>query len=320
MQSATAAVSCLLFFAAVQASAAEAVGPTCTKKSTKEDKFDCSKTGCCEDASLTCFLKDHTWGECLADCAKGKHADDPKEFRTAWSCSQAARGKKGEVLVKEYGQCGGMLAGQGETPYEGPKTCEEGCRCMKQNKWISSCRPRVNGVACGGKNMTRVGKAVVSNVFKINDKIQAMFAGLWYNAKIDEIHEDGSYRVSWATDNFLTATTVERKQLRHMKEEKFDDVDEEEDDDTETDDDGDLQEKVLSDAIPAGDNSLASTRVAPMGRWAIMSSAALMVLASVALAMKRKLSSVPPLQFSDRAVYERTPELDADGESAAAAC
>jgi len=89
----------------------------CIAASTKDDKIDCSKSGCCKDEGYTCFLKDPSYGECLKDCKKGPHEDDPKEKRTAWSCTTVEKDKiSGDIVIKEYGQCGGMLSGQGMTP------------------------------------------------------------------------------------------------------------------------------------------------------------------------------------------------------------
>jgi len=200
---------------------------------------------------MTCFLKDHTWGECLPDCKKGKHPEDPKEYRTAWSCAQVAKkGKK--VVVKEYGQCGGMLAGQGEKKYDGPTKCEEGCHCAKQSMWISICRPNVAGKACGAQHL-RIGKHTVSDKFKVNEKVQAMFAVLWYGAKINTINEDGTYLVAWETDNYLTSTTVSIHQLRHLVKSKkkgpgsIDAKKHKDDDEDDSDDQSDVEDDVEDD-------------------------------------------------------------------------
>jgi len=263
----------LLLCVAAQTPNIEASAAVCTQSSTKTQTFDCSKTGCCQDKSLTCFLKDHGWGECLASCAKGIHEDDPPEFRTAWSCSKV-QSKHGNVLVKEYGQCGGMLAGKGDIPYTGATECEEGCHCLRQDKWVSTCRPLKNGVPCGGKALTRVGNHVVSNEFQVNEEVQAKFAGLWYSAKVDRIHEDGSYTVSWATDNYLTSTDVVQDQLRHRKRKK------------EENRLPNVEVKADVERIHAG-RDVYRSRTLAAGRWAFALTSALMVSVAAAIALKR---------------------------------
>jgi len=278
-------VACVALIPAV----VRAEAATCSKTSHKSETFDCSKTGCCNDKSKTCFLKDDGWGECLDSCEKGEHDDDPKEFRTAWSCAQVEHAGD-KLLIKEYGQCGGMLAGRKHAKYEGSTDCEEGCHCFKQNKWISTCRPKVAGVACGAKHL-RIGNNLVSSEFKINEKVEAKFAGLWYGAKIDSIHEDGTYQVAWATDNFLTSTTVNRHQLRHKKEkddkkDEKDEKDEKEEKDKDDSDAGDgLMIKTISDGTSVA-GSQVSFRSALMGQGVALFAAAILVSASVALGVK----------------------------------
>merc|ERR1711971_853828 len=52
-----------------------------------------------------------------------------------------SRKDNGEVVVKEFGQCGGMLSGQRYRLYEGPTKCLDGCQCVQQDEWLSICEP-----------------------------------------------------------------------------------------------------------------------------------------------------------------------------------
>merc|ERR1712154_398391 len=41
---------------------------------------------CCKDHNMACFEKDDKWAHCQTQCVPGKHASDPKEYQTPWSC------------------------------------------------------------------------------------------------------------------------------------------------------------------------------------------------------------------------------------------
>lgn len=224
-----AAFAVSLLSAACLSARAAGSGRECVAASTKTDKFDCSKSGCCKDDSLTCYLKDPNYGECLKDCKKGPHDDDPKANRTAWSCTTVEKdGLSGELVIKEYGQCGGMLSGQGMTPYDGPTTCQVGCKCVNQSVWISTCLPKKNEVPCGSMEAIRIGKALVTAEFKINSIVEGRCKesgkvcdglhdpGEWHKAKIDRIHEDGTYRLAWKSVHFATHSRVALKDIRHV--------------------------------------------------------------------------------------------------------
>jgi len=47
---------------------------------------NCNVTKCCEDSSFMCFEKNPEFAKCTASCEPGKHAGDPPDYRTPWSC------------------------------------------------------------------------------------------------------------------------------------------------------------------------------------------------------------------------------------------
>jgi len=58
-----------------------------------DDKKKCSKEGencwdtrCCSDSKQTCYMKNSLWAGCLDTCEPGKHAKDPVEVRSPWTC------------------------------------------------------------------------------------------------------------------------------------------------------------------------------------------------------------------------------------------
>merc|ERR1711972_18919 len=54
---------------------------------------DCRQSRCCKDKKMVCFEKDSDWASCQAECVPGKHASDPAEFRSPWTCKKLSDDK-----------------------------------------------------------------------------------------------------------------------------------------------------------------------------------------------------------------------------------
>jgi len=49
----------------------------------------CMDTGCCQDQSLTCFVKNEHWADCKKACEPGKvDPNSPKDQQSPWSCEK----------------------------------------------------------------------------------------------------------------------------------------------------------------------------------------------------------------------------------------
>jgi len=52
------------------------------------DGEDCRESGCCQDATKKCYVKNSAWASCRTSCTPGKvNPDDPPEFQTPWECT-----------------------------------------------------------------------------------------------------------------------------------------------------------------------------------------------------------------------------------------
>lgn len=98
---------------------------TCTDKSE-----DCRESRCCKDASMVCFEKNEKWASCQLECLPGKHAADPKKYRTEWSCSVLLpNGKKklySQYAKADEGQEGSRAAEAAEAAEEDTEETSRG--------------------------------------------------------------------------------------------------------------------------------------------------------------------------------------------------
>jgi len=51
---------------------------------------NCWVTRCCQDDSLTCYMKNPLWAGCRAACVPGIDPSDPEEVRTEWTCTKVS--------------------------------------------------------------------------------------------------------------------------------------------------------------------------------------------------------------------------------------
>lgn len=69
------------------ATAAAPAAPAADADGCTETGGDCRASRCCASKHDTCYEKDSEWAACKKACEPGKHDDDPKDYRTPWTCN-----------------------------------------------------------------------------------------------------------------------------------------------------------------------------------------------------------------------------------------
>jgi hypothetical protein len=61
----------------------------------------CMDTGCCQDSSLTCFVKNEYWADCKKSCEPGKvDPNSPADMQSPWTCEKKVCSEAGKGCMK----------------------------------------------------------------------------------------------------------------------------------------------------------------------------------------------------------------------------
>jgi len=180
---------------------------------------NCADMGCCGTEHMSCFKKDDSWASCMETCTKGPHPEDPKEYRTPWSCEVVESKVKGGTTktTTALPQPKGWVAGTWTTGYW--DCCKPSCSWAGKgnvNKPVQACDART------GKALTNLSEVSVCQggyagvcadqiPFGINSGLSMGFAaaavgskklglmgdencGMCYELRFtDEKHKDGNW-------------------------------------------------------------------------------------------------------------------------------
>jgi hypothetical protein len=69
------------------APAEKAAPPPADSSGCAENGGDCRESKCCAAEGDSCYEKNDEWAACKQECEPGPHEDDPKAFRTPWTCN-----------------------------------------------------------------------------------------------------------------------------------------------------------------------------------------------------------------------------------------